>query len=355
MGQQGFGVEKVPDEGDVPVRAALAASSYIAGEGDSPTDALAEMARLSADAVPVAAADGTLKGLLVRADLEEALRKGASDTLTAGDVCRPGVAVGIDAPMRMALSVLEAERVGNIPVVDGDRLVGHIGTGDIEGFQARRRHFHEQHGVADLSPHERAQVMWRMAQPTATWLTWGMEITGEAFIAKAESHGVFGPDKAILEIGPGYGRLLAECLRRELPFKKYVAVDISPANVKHLGETFDRDDFAVVNDDIETVTLDDRFDVVFSSLTLKHLYPSFETALRNVARHLNPGATVIFDVPEGEFSSFSPADDVTYVRGYSRAELEGMLPGIPLELVAFDEVVHAPGQERLLVVARKLP
>ena len=223
----------------------------------------------------------------------------------------------------------------------------------VEAFRAKRRHFHEQHRVADLSPHERAQVMWRMAQPTATWLTWGIDVTGEAFIARAESYGVFAPGNAILEVGSGYGRLLAECLKRELPFGKYVGVDISSANAKHLAEEFDRDDFEIVNADIETVTLDQRFDVVFSSLTLKHLFPSLETALRNVERHLNPGATVIFDVPEGEFSSFNPADDVTYVCGYSRAEMEALLPGIPLELVAFDEVVHAPGYERLLVVARK--
>ena len=122
----------------------------------------------------------------------------------------------------------------------------------------------------------------------------------------------------------------------------------------HLTERFECSDFEVVHDDIETVTLDERFDVVFSSLTLKHLYPTFEKALRNVERHLNRGATVIFDVPEGKFASFSAVDGVSYVRRYTRTELEEeVLPGIPLELVAFDEVVHAPGQERLLVVARK--
>ncbi len=353
MVRQGFGVEKVPDDGEVPVRFALAAPAGVAGEGDSLAHVSHEMSRLAIDAVPVTATDGTLKGLLVRADLDDALRKGSSDSLTAGDVCRPGVAVGIDAPIQIALDVLEAEQVGHIPVVEGNKLAGQIGPQDIEAFREKRRRFHEQHRVAELTPHERAQVMWRMAQPTAVSLTWGIDITGEAFIAKAESYGVFGPDQAILEIGPGYGRLLAECLRRELPFRKYVGVDIAPANAKHLAEQFDRDDFEVVNADIETVSLDDRFDVVFSSLTLKHLYPSLETALRNVERHLNPGATVIFDVPEGEFSSFYPGDDVTWVRGYSRAEMEAILPGIPLELVAFDEVVHAPGYGRLLVVARK--
>jgi len=44
---------------------------------------------------------------------------------------------------------------------------------------------------------------------------------------------------------------------------------------------------------------------------------------------------------------------VSYVRGYTRAELQAMLSAMSLQFVAFDEVEHAPGQVRLLVVARK--
>jgi len=110
----------------------------------------------------------------------------------------------------------------------------------------------------------------------------------------------------------------------------------------------------VIVGDIVTVDLHERFDVVLSSLTLKHVYPSFETALRNVDRHLNPGATVIFDLIEGDYAGFSPDDGITYTRAYSRVEVERILSTISLELVAFDEVEHHPECVRLLVVARSL-
>ena len=354
--QQQFEVDKLPDEGDVPVRAALSDNKCVVQEEDLLIDAMQEMKRTGAGSAPVLSADGGVKGLLVRQDMFKTLHDGPRDqrhTVKVSAVYRRGVCVGINAPMRVAMDVFESQAVYRLPVVDGIKLVGSVSRPDIENFQQERRRFHQMYKVAELSPHERAQLTWRLAQPNATWLTWGMEISGTAFIEKAESHGAFGADKAILEIGPGYGRLLGEILQRGLPFRKYVAVDISPANVAHLKEKFDRDDVVFVQDDIEKVTLEGKFDVVLSSLTLKHLYPTFESAMSYVARHLNPGATVIFDLIEGEFGAFVPADGVSYVRGYTREELTKLLPRIPLELVTFDEVEHAPGQVRLLVVARK--
>ena len=104
---------------------------------------------------------------------------------------------------------------------------------------------------------------------------------------------------------------------------------------------------------VETVTLRDRFDVVLSSLTLKHLYPTFEAALRNVARHLNPAAIVIFDLVEGDEIGFEE-DGVTYVRQYRRGKVERLVSGIPLEVVALDEVQHDPECARLLVIAQNV-
>jgi CBS domain-containing protein/SAM-dependent methyltransferase len=342
-------VPKQNIEAEVTVREAMSPSGIPSfGEGHLLADVLDEMEGLDIGAVPVVAGDGSFKGLLVRRDGIAALSQTPNRPLTVGEVCRSGVSVGVDEPVQAALRVLQAERVGRVPVVDGNNLVGVISSPDIRSFHEKQRLM----GLMGLSPHERSQVRWRAAQPTKG-LTWGMEISGEAFIEKAESYGAFGSDKSILEIGPGYGRLLRECLERALPFQKYVAVDISPANVKHLTEQFERSDVDVINGNIETVSLDQCFDAVLSSLTLKHLYPSFEAALRNVEPHLNPGATLLFDLFEGTLEVFSPSDGVTYLRGYSRSEVEAILAGIPLELVAFDYVEHAPGQVRLLVVARK--
>jgi SAM-dependent methyltransferase len=346
-------IDKVPDAGDVPVRAVLSPWPAFTTEGKSLTDAMDVMKRFQLGTLPVLARDGSYIGLVTRKDLLDTLRLDHRNSPPVEAVCRPNAHVDLNTTLRDATEMLDSEWVGRIAVVEGRELVGCVVREEIQEFQAMRQRFHEQYRVAELSPRERAKITWRLAQPDATWTTWGIKITGEAFIAKAASYGVFGPDRSILEVGPGYGRLLQECLRRKLPFRRYVAVDLSPANAEHLARQFDRPDVEIVNADIETVKLDERFDVMFSSLTLKHLYPSFEVALQNVQRHLNPGAAVVFDLIEGSFGSFTPADGVSYVRGYTREEVAQLLPEIGLELNAFDQVEHSPGQVRLLVVARK--
>jgi CBS domain-containing protein/SAM-dependent methyltransferase len=331
------------DPAKVTVREAMSPATAVFDEGHPLADALREMEDLTVRAMPVVAGDGTLKGLLVRDDGIEALRENTSGAMTAGDACRNGVSVSIDEPIEAALRLIQAEQVAGIPVVDGRALVGWIHRHKIRYFHDKRR--------AGGQPQPLSQIRWRQARPNKG-LTWGVEISGDAFVAKAEFYGAFGPHKTILEIGPGYGRLLRAVIERELPFREFVAVDISPANVRHLTEEFNRSDVNVINADIETVSLEQRFDAVLSSLTLKHLYPSFEAALRNVERHLNPGATVIFDLIEGELAGFAP-DGVTYLRCYSRTDVEALLSQVGLALVAFDHVEHSPGQVRLLVVARK--
>jgi SAM-dependent methyltransferase len=334
------------------VRDAMSSCHLLLDEGDLLADALEAIERLGIGGT-VIDADGNLIGLLLRRDARHALRDGSSASLTVGEVTARRLSVGPDDSLRAALAAMEAAHVGYLPVVNGRTPVGGIGMNDIDSYlhMLEQREKLKRLGQK-LEPRRRSRVRWREAVPDHG-LTWGRELSGEAFITKAESYGAFVADKAILEIGPGYGRLLRECLRRKLPFRKYVAVDISPSNAKYLAMEFKRADVQVIVGDIETVTLEERFDVVLSSLTLKHLYPSVETALRNVARHLNGGAAVIFDLMEGTFRGFSSHDGLTYIREYSRAQLREILSRIPLDLVAFDEVEHDPEWARLLVVARK--
>jgi SAM-dependent methyltransferase len=198
---------------------------------------------------------------------------------------------------------------------------------------------------------ERSRTRWRQSNPT-TSLTWEREVTGDNFISRVSSYGVFGPEKAILEIGPGYGRLLKACLEQGISFKKYTGVDLSLDNVKYLRENFPREDVHIIQSDVEKVTFDEKFDVILSSLTFKHLFPSFEKALRNVVNYVNPGGMFFFDLLEGRGRSFED-DGVTYVRWYTRLEILELLRDVSLEHVAFDQVEHDLEHSRLLVVARK--
>jgi SAM-dependent methyltransferase len=198
---------------------------------------------------------------------------------------------------------------------------------------------------------ERSRRRWREALPVAH-LTWGREVSGDAFILKADAYGAFGPDRRLLEVGPGYGRLLKSLVGHGAAFKGYTGVDLSAENVRHLRERFPGPEFEFVHGDAESVRLGAGFDAAMSSLTFKHLYPSFRNALAHLAAQANPGGLFLFDLYEGVGRHFED-DGVTYIRSYTRPEVSDILADAGLNLVAFDEVRHDAEHTRLLVVARK--
>ena len=225
------------------------------------------------------------------------------------------------------------------------RIVG------VEDLNARIDELEERLAESREETWERSRARWREASPT-TDLTWDTELTGDAFIEKVVATGAFGPETDVLEIGPGYGRLLRACLDVGARFRSYVGVDLSEENVAHLNERFATDAVSFINADVETVGLDGDVDLVLSSLTLKHFYPSCERALANVGSHVRPGGSIVFDVIEGD-RRWWEHDNATYIRAYSRDELREMMARVGFSDVSFDEVTHCPGRARLLVVARR--
>jgi SAM-dependent methyltransferase len=210
------------------------------------------------------------------------------------------------------------------------------------------QHLYESQDVAA----ERSKTRWRNTAPTLS-LTWDVALSGDAFVDKVTSYRAFGPDKAILEIGPGYGRLPKAMLERGVPMRRYLGVDLSDKNVSMLRATFTDPRMSFVQGDILQSGPPDRgFDVVVSSLVFKHLFPSFEKPLTHVAEALNPGAMVFIDLIEGHTRYFED-DDVTYIRHYTRDEIAEIIGRAGLTLVAFDEVLHDADHPRLLFVARK--
>ena len=198
---------------------------------------------------------------------------------------------------------------------------------------------------------QRSRQRWRTTEPTSN-LTWGRDLLGDAFISTVASHNAFGPDKSILEVGPGYGRLFKACEKLGIPFRKYCAIDIAGRNVEYLRSNLHDPRLTIIHGDVELVTLEENCDVVISSLTFKHLFPSFENAIGNVARFVNPGGRFFIDFVEGQRSYFEP-DGVTFIRWYTRQELVDILQKVSLELEGFDEVQHDPDHSRLLLIAKK--
>jgi SAM-dependent methyltransferase len=221
----------------------------------------------------------------------------------------------------------------------------------VDDLQARIDTLEERLAESREETWERSRARWRESSPTSN-LTWDVELTGDAFIEKVVATGAFGPEADVLEIGPGYGRLHRACLDAGVRFRSYVGVDLSAENVAHLTERFGSDTVSFINADIESVELDHDVDLVLSSLTLKHLYPSCERALANVSSRLRPGGRLVFDLIEGE-RRWWEHDNVTYIRSYSREEIREILGRIGFTDISFDEVVHCPGRTRMLVIARR--
>jgi SAM-dependent methyltransferase len=203
-------------------------------------------------------------------------------------------------------------------------------------------------------PGSRATSRWRASQPDER-LTWGKPVSGTAFVRAADGYAAFGPDRAVLEIGPGYGRLVEAALEEGLPFRRWLGVDLSEETVSRFNDRFDDHPVSAVVADVASLSLDDRFDTMLSSLTFKHIYPTFERALDVITGHLQPGGLAIFDLMEGERRFFERHDQRTYIRQYTRAEATELVGNAGLALVALDTVEHDddPRHHRLLVVARK--
>ena len=239
-------------------------------------------------------------------------------------------AIGLERIGRMAT------RVRRLP--GGERAITAIGM-------ARSRWI-ERSGKAA----ETAKSRWRGVSP-GPLLTWGIELPGDPFIEAAERHGAFGAGKTVLEIGPGYGRLLAAALERKTEFGRWLALDISPEVASHIGDRFDDPRIESRVGDVESVTLGEPVTTMISSLTFKHLYPDFGAALANLRPAMGPDSVALFDLIEGERRYFQ-YDGMTYLRAYGRDEVDALLTRSGYERIAFDEVLHTAEHPRLLVVAR---
>jgi SAM-dependent methyltransferase len=202
---------------------------------------------------------------------------------------------------------------------------------------------------SDLQERERAS--WRAETPDAG-LTWGVELSGDAFVEKAREHGVGG---RILEVGPGYGRLPEAAVRLGIPFQRWIGLDLSPQNVAHLEGRFRDDRFEFITGDAEAVQLSEPVDAIVSSLTFKHVFPTFERLLANLSTNLEPGGLVVIDLIEGEHMRHFEALRGNFIRSYSRKEIAEIFGRCGLVVDAFDYVDHSPASEhrRLLVVGRR--
>ncbi len=198
---------------------------------------------------------------------------------------------------------------------------------------------------------ELSKQAWVNARPTPG-LTWNVKMTGDEFIGHARRE--VGEDFGrLLEIGPGYGRLLTTILDDSVKFSEYLGVDISAENVKYLTGRFGNDRVRFRHADFFEYEPPDRFDCIICSAVFMHFYPSVEPALRRCRALLRDGGRLCFDVPRGTSGvRFLDVASRLYVRNYAAKELAELAKDAGFSRwTVVEEDGFAPGQRGWFVCA----
>ena len=205
-----------------------------------------------------------------------------------------------------------------------------------------------------LPPEQACLTRWR-TRAEHEGLTWGKVLDGDNFVRAAweaaTAAGITG-ELNVLEFGPGYGRLPRSMQRLGVPLARYTGVDISSHNVGKCGGIFADDPRFYFVLSAFCDFLGEGFDLLVSSLVLKHQYPNCECALRVGFDCLRPGGLVVFNVPEGDGSTWESPE--CFVKCYTRPEIAGILAAVGFEDVGFTDVSHGD-RARLLVIGRRSP
>jgi CBS domain-containing protein len=132
---------------EVPVKHVMTPRPATVGPEDSLGDAAGEMVQGGFRHLPVVDADRRLVGMLSERDLRarlgtevERFPDAAFDLLSepVEGAMRPDpITISSDATLRDALEILSDERIGALPVVDEERLVGIVSYVDLLGYLRR--------------------------------------------------------------------------------------------------------------------------------------------------------------------------------------------------------------------------
>jgi SAM-dependent methyltransferase len=169
-----------------------------------------------------------------------------------------------------------------------------------------------------------SQRRWLADEPDES-LTWGRLMTGDSLWEVYREARRFVGAENILEIGPGYGRLLEAALKLKAPFGSYMGVDLSPARAKRLGGKFRQRNIRFQAGDINVWRSETKFDVAIVSVTFDFLYPDCRRALANLRGQMAPGAHLFADFIPGEQSTAAFEPNGTYIRCYPQAEIKELL------------------------------
>jgi SAM-dependent methyltransferase len=188
---------------------------------------------------------------------------------------------------------------------------------------------------------------WRSVEEPKS-LTWGTILEGRSFFYEAQKAADIVNAGRILEIGPGYGRLLQA--RHELggPPELYVGVDLSRGRVEELSRWFGNRHTRFIEGDARTVdlSLTAPFDLVISSATFEHIYPDFICALQHLRLYFAENAKVVFDLPDTghNWSEINTDPSGVFMRVYTAREIATMMAKAEFRLLKLSKFNMASTQ-----------
>lgn len=142
----------------------------------------------------------------------------------------------------------------------------------------------------------------------------------------------------MLEIGPGYGRLLQGLQKQSIDIASYVGVDLSQARIERLNQDFGNSSIQFLAGDARSVDLSayERFNLLISSSTFEHISPDFGTALQHLSHFLEDGAIAILDLidyGDPTLSRYEGCPTGVFVRIYSVDEIEKIITNAGFEVL----------------------
>ncbi len=174
-----------------------------------------------------------------------------------------------------------------------------------------------------LSNKDRSRIRW-LGNEQDELLTWGVRWRGDSFVDELTAHCPIQPEWSILEIGPGYGRILRTFQNRNIRFIHYLGLDLNVDRTGKLQKELGKHNISFLHGDVETLDIPERFNLCISSATFSHLFPDFSAAVINIRKHLKPPGWLVFDVSPGKFSGFI-SEGTAYGRDYESEEITNIL------------------------------
>lgn len=116
---------------------------------------------------------------------------------------------------------------------------------------------------------------------------------GEAFIEVLR----LSPDKSVLEVGVGTGRLAVRVCGK---CGRFTGIDISPKIIERAKENLrDFDNASLVYGNFLTYSFNERFDTIYSSLTFMHIQNK-RAAIQRAANLLNPSGRFVLSIDKNQ-------------------------------------------------------